>query len=1779
MFPPMIFPLTQVPPPNTVGALKLICNAKPYFFQRDFRMTTFTLVGGSWALDALGNASDWQATSLKLTVSEDFMLSYTPLSGSATPHLPEAIQLGAAVGTLHNLHVGTDAIDLAPASTTGWTVRAGRMTYTSGNFTDFLILEQDPSAADPLGRVHFFRIGGQGATALTHTGDLSKLSRVTDLSAIPNGAVAPNTSIDLGTIPGIVTSLADTITGTEGADTILGGLGKDWISGLGGHDKLDGGDGGDTILGGSGRDTILGQAHDDLLSDTAGANYIAGGDGQDTITGGLFKDTIFGGNGLDVINGGLGADKISAGGGADTVTGTGEDIVNLGKGNDTYLLDAAFAGQAGDTVDGGKHDDLIDASAATSAVNLLGNVGSDTLFGGSAGDTLEGNGGKDSIYAGDGNDTVLGGGGFDYTELGDGNDIYNDVKKGGADTVLAGDGNDTVKTLDGNDLIIASSGNNLVESGLGRDTIRIGSGNDTANAGLGHDLIEISGGTNQIEAGGGADTIVVKGGTSALNLGLGEDVIRLAFTDTASAGEQRVLDFNVKKDTIDLGPLADITAHWDGISNPFAALLSLEQDGADTLLRADFDGDGTADTTLLRIENRKAEKFTAANFGGYEIIARPVARDDRFEDNPIAEFQVNEVTRRTQAEPSITALDNGNFVVTWFSLDNQEDMSSSGIRARIFGSDGNEVVSDFLVNGVTIGSQAYPSIATLENGHFVAAWYSIDGVDDPDYSGIRARIFDADGNEFVPEFLVNEFTQDEQTQPSIAAIGNGQFVVTWLTQEWSPRESISIQARIFNSDGSEAVPEFQVDTVTASDHYSPNVTALSTGQFVVTWSSTFPPEDADSTGVRARIFDPDGTEAVSEFQINSVTNGFQGSAVISALESGRFVVVWTSGDGLEDTSGAGVRARIFNADGSEAVPEFQVNEITLTNQSNPAVTTLADGRFVVVWESDEGEDDSESGIRGRIFNADGSESVSEFQINEVFTSFQARPTITALSNGQFAVAWMSWDGTEDTSETGIRARVFNADGTPVSDSRATADAPVVILASELLANDTDADGDTLVITSVQSTSANGATVTLDPDGNVVYDPTSSSIIQALVLGDRLDDTFTYTISDGNGGSDTATVTITVSGKNGDPIAADDSLEGPDATTDPAYTDEDTVTQIAATELLANDSDPDGHTLTISAVDATSANGATVTLDADGNLIYDPTTAAAIQALADGAFLEDTFTYTVSDGNGGTDTATVTIAVSGLDENTGPVAEDDTLGGTLTIPEFQVNEVTAGHQSEPVTANLGNDMFVVAWQSNDQTEDASSTGIRARILNSNGSEVVSEFLVNEITQNSQSHPSITVLSTGQFVVTWHSYDQTEDTSSTGVRARVFDADGTPAGDEFQVNEVLQNGQAATSIAALSEGLFVVAWWSLDQTEDTDGYGIRARIFNANGSEVVSEFQVNSTHTGSQLYPHVVSLSNGQFVVAWNSSDLTEDPSGNGIRARVFNADGSEAVTEFQVNSELTNHQAYPTITALSNNQFAVIWHSLDQTEDTSGYGVRARIFNADGSEAVSEFQVNEVSNGNQYFGSTATLSNGQFVVTWFSDDLAEDTEGFGIRARVLNADGTEAVGEFQVNEVTRNNQNTPNVTALDNGQFVISWHSFDRTEDTDGHGIRARIFNADGSPATSALAHEDQVTTIDAAELLGNDTDADGDTLVILSVEATSTYGATLSLDADGNVVYDPTAATTIQALAAGDFLGDTFTYTVSDGQGGTDTATVSLTIAGLDETSGGAEQAPDPFAW
>ncbi|UTF61349.1 Ig-like domain-containing protein [Gilvimarinus sp. DA14] len=175
---------------------------------------------------------------------------------------------------------------------------------------------------------------------------------------------------------------------------------------------------------------------------------------------------------------------------------------------------------------------------------------------------------------------------------------------------------------------------------------------------------------------------------------------------------------------------------------------------------------------------------------------------------------------------------------------------------------------------------------------------------------------------------------------------------------------------------------------------------------------------------------------------------------------------------------------------------------------------------------------------------------------------------------------------------------------------------------DVLANDTDVEGDLLSVTAV--TQPSNGTVAL-VNGEVRYTPDANFTGQ---------DTFTYTVSDGNGGTDTGTVTVTVDPENDPPVAVNDNV---------TVSEDSGATVI---DVLANDSDVEGDLLSVTAV--TQPSNGTVAL-VNGEVRYTP----------DANFTgQDTFTYTVSDGNGGTDTGTVTVTVD--PENDPPVAVNDNV---------------------------------------------------------------------------------------------------------------------------------------------------------------------------------------------------------------------------------------------------------------------------------------------------------------------------------------------------------------------------------------------------------------------------------------------------------------------------------------------------------------------------------------
>ena len=145
-----------------------------------------------------------------------------------------------------------------------------------------------------------------------------------------------------------------------------------------------------------------------------------------------------------------------------------------------------------------------------------------------------------------------------------------------------------------------------------------------------------------------------------------------------------------------------------------------------------------------------------------------------------------------------------------------------------------------------------------------------------------------------------------------------------------------------------------------------------------------------------------------DFIVNTTTTSYQIAPSVTALAGGRFVVTWESND-PGDGSFSCIRGRLYKADGTAASNDFIVNTTTTRFQIDPSVTVLADGRFVVTWESNDPGDGSASCIRGRLYNANGSSAGNDFLVNTTATNDQGAPSVTALADGRFVVTWGSDD--------------------------------------------------------------------------------------------------------------------------------------------------------------------------------------------------------------------------------------------------------------------------------------------------------------------------------------------------------------------------------------------------------------------------------------------------------------------------------------------------------------------------------------------------------------------------------------------------------------------------------------------------------------------------------------------------------------------------------------------------------------------------------------------------
>ena len=430
---------------------------------------------------------------------------------------------------------------------------------------------------------------------------------------------------------------------------------------------------------------------------------------------------------------------------------------------------------------------------------------------------------------------------------------------------------------------------------------------------------------------------------------------------------------------------------------------------------------------------------------------------------------------RSQHDVNVVGLDNGNYLVTWMSDDHyiEQDAYDNGSRylqAQIYDENGNHICEEF-----TIARSEYDPIVGLPDGGFIVTWSA------------DARLHNSDG-----------YTADGNYNPTANPIDNP--IVSDFSEvndgDAYDGKGFGIVAQRYDAYGNEVGGRLLVNTNMVDDQIDSDIIMLADGTAIMTWQSAN--QDSDGFGIYSQklALTAGGlTKVGSETIINTTTAGDQTDPEVTALSNGGAVITWESEGQLV--------MQVVNADLT-----FVGGEITVSATGSNPVITETNGGFVVVWQ-DAGD------IYSQLFDDTGTAINSASVVNIAIADLQSEPAITSLVDGGYVITYESGDGL-----TGIR---FNEDGTPYVQIQNSftmdEDTSLTINVADLLTNDSDPEGHTFDIISVQSP-VNGTVSWISGATTILFTPDADYNGPA---------TFTYTIQDELGAVDTATVHMMVNG--------------------------------------------------------------------------------------------------------------------------------------------------------------------------------------------------------------------------------------------------------------------------------------------------------------------------------------------------------------------------------------------------------------------------------------------------------------------------------------------------------------------------------------------------------------------------------------------------------------------------------------------------------------------------
>lgn len=407
---------------------------------------------------------------------------------------------------------------------------------------------------------------------------------------------------------------------------------------------------------------------------------------------------------------------------------------------------------------------------------------------------------------------------------------------------------------------------------------------------------------------------------------------------------------------------------------------------------------------------RSSQSVSAGDF----LESRVVLSATAFGSEQLVNAGQTTGSQQTSDTSRSVAMDaDGDYVVVWQSTGDGTSVSSD-IWARRYLSDGTPIdASPFRVNTSTAASEVKPSVAMDADGDFVVTWASGNGSND-DIKARRFSLADLPGGALSTEITVNTTTTGRQANPVAGMDITGRFVIAWQDQGGT---SLEVRARRFDADGNAMVTgasanDFPVNTTLPGNQRNPAVSMGTDGSFVIAWESlplsSDAPQDTSGAGVYFRKFDASGVGG-SEVQANVTTTNDQQRPSVAMSLAGDFVVSWDSGGVIgtpQDGNGAGIFARRFSSTGTAISSEIQVNTFTIGEQTNSTVAMDANGDFVITWES-AAQDTSGLGVYGKQFLSTGVANGPEFRVSTFSTGDQKNASVAISGSSSYVATWSS----------------------------------------------------------------------------------------------------------------------------------------------------------------------------------------------------------------------------------------------------------------------------------------------------------------------------------------------------------------------------------------------------------------------------------------------------------------------------------------------------------------------------------------------------------------------------------------------------------------------------------------------------------------------------------------------------------------------------------------------------------------------------------------------------